>query len=138
MKNTDIRICLLGDNSVGKSNLSNVFAGETFIEHLKIIGDNINIVKTNIGNNKKINILLYDPEPNFNLLNYTQFLGFIIIYSITNRNSFLKCEYWLNEIKNPIIYIYIIIYYYLEINVMMKKIEKYYIKKEKNLLKKIR
>ena len=99
MKNTDIRICLLGDNSVGKSNLSNVFAGETFIEHLKIIGDNINIVKTNIGNNKKINILLYDPEPNFNLLNYTQFLGFIIIYSITNRNSFLKCEYWLNEIK---------------------------------------
>ena len=95
----------LGDGQVGKTSLilrfiDNVFSGN----YLSTIGIDVKIKKVTLENGKDIIVKISDTagQERFKAIasNYTKKAnGIILVYDITNPESFMEVEKWLSQIK---------------------------------------
>ena len=106
IKKLDYKIILLGDFSVGKSSIIAHFVDNNY-QKVKNQKKGKNKFKTiAIDNDSIAKLELYDTfgEEKFSdsLPNqfYKDAYGAIIVYDISNKKSFNKIEFWLNEINN--------------------------------------
>ena len=95
-----IKLILVGDHNTGKSTIINKYTQEktsdnTKVEfHTKIFNLNENTIRLNIWDTKGYNAFdnitnTYLREPN----------AFIILFDITNRNSFTNIKSWLDRLN---------------------------------------
>ena len=105
IKRTAISITLLGESTVGKTCINNVFLGIEFLEeHLTTVGlEKMNAVIT-IESGEKIKLKIWDTagQERFrsistNCLKSSQ--GAIVVFDLTNRETFEKVTDWLKQIR---------------------------------------
>ena len=105
IKRTAISISLLGESTVGKTCINNVFLGIEFLEeHLTTVGlEKMNAVIT-IESGEKIKLKIWDTagQERFrsissNSLKSSQ--GAIVVFDLTNRETFEKVTDWLKQIR---------------------------------------
>ena len=100
-----IKILFLGEAHVGKTNIISQFRGNRFFEDsLQTIEFDYYVSKINIDD-KNYKLILYDGpgQEKFRslYLNYFKTADiFIMVYDITNRESFEKLQNWLEKIKD--------------------------------------
>ena len=103
MKRKIIKFLLIGNIQVGKSSILDRFSDDKFNEyHSLTIGMNFLCKSINI-NNEPYEIQLWDSSghENFKLLTRTYYKvsdGIIIVYDISERNTFSDVKMWLNDI----------------------------------------
>lgn len=106
IKRTAISITILGETSVGKTCINNVFLGiEFFEEHLTTVGLEKMDALITIESGETIKLKIWDTagQERFrsissNSLKSSQ--GAIVVFDLTNRESFEKVEDWLTQIRN--------------------------------------
>ena len=102
-----LKFILIGDSSVGKSNIFSVYRDGTFSEKLQpSIG--VEFIAKNITINDTIfRIQVWDTAGQENFVSMTKVyyrnssVAFII-YDITEKESFHHIEFWLNELKKEV------------------------------------
>ena len=111
-----LKFIIIGDSSVGKSNILSVYNDGQFNEKLQpsigveFIAKNIEIEQT------KFRLQIWDTAGQENFLSMTKVYYknsccAFIVYDITEKNSFDHIDFWLNELKNeaPESIIYVLI-----------------------------
>ena len=106
MSNTipSIKVILLGESGVGKTNLINAFCNLDFQKYSDSTSVSIcNEVKYNYKNNT-YTILIWDTAGQEKFRSINKFVIrdskiVIIVYSIDNRNSFQEVDFWINYTK---------------------------------------
>ena len=106
MSNTipSIKVILLGESGVGKTNLINAFCNLEFQKYSDSTSVSIcNEVKYNHKNNT-YTILIWDTAGQEKFRSINKFVIrdskiVIIVYSIDNRNSFQEVDFWINYTK---------------------------------------
>ena len=99
-----IKIMLLGDSSVGKSSILRKYCKNEFLgKYITTIGIDFQIKNLTIDN-KKIKVQIWDTagEERYKVVTKSYFNssnGFIIIYDITNRESFCNVNNWIEQIS---------------------------------------
>ena len=100
-----IKIMVIGESKIGKTSLISRYCNNEFCggAYLSTIGIDYQIKDLNIRK-KKIRVQIWDTagqERYRNIAkNYFQSSdGFIIVYDITNTESFEKLDYWIEQIK---------------------------------------
>lgn len=101
------KIILIGDISVGKTSLLSRFSYKKFNSEVK---PTISIDFTHRVlqiYNESINILLYDTRglERFRMVPdsfYSKSKGVMLVFSITDQNSFEKIKFWIEEVKNKV------------------------------------
>ena len=103
-KNEDgIKIIILGQSGVGKTNLINVFIGAEFQEYSETT--TVSCIEGKITyENKSYTYNLWDTAGqeqyrSINKLFLRNAKIILIVYSIDNRNSFNEINYWINSVK---------------------------------------
>ena len=100
-----IRILALGNSKVGKTSYIIRNVKDIYEIHLSTIGFNIQIKKIELKNGKKVNVKFYDTSgqeryhslaPNF--IKTTD--GILLMYDITDRETFDAISKWYNDILN--------------------------------------
>lgn len=99
------KIVIIGDSNVGKTSLIKTYVNEKF-EHENIISTiGVDLLfKTIKINNKNIKLQIWDTagQERFKSLTtsyYKSADGFIVVFDITDKNSFENIKSWLEEIK---------------------------------------
>ena len=108
IKRTIISISLLGEGTVGKTQLCNYFTEKKFEENdIFTVGFDIKTIEYKLKNDEKIKIKIWDTAGQerfrnmvFQYLNNTN--GIIFVYDITNRESFNQLRNWIKNVKNKI------------------------------------
>ena len=102
------KILFCGDGYVGKTSIRRKFLGVTISsKYLMTIGADLSISRINFSlddtaYNMKIYILDIAGQPNFELVRAAYYQGSnaaFLVYDITDRQSFVNIERWVNEIK---------------------------------------
>ena len=99
-----IKLIIVGDSGVGKTNLINRFAADTFDSNSKeTIGVEF-IYKTLKINKEIFKIEIWDTAgqeryKSITSAYYKGARGAIIVYDITSEESFNNIEFWINEVK---------------------------------------
>lgn len=97
------KFLLIGDSGVGKSSLLLRFADDTYTEaYVTTIGVDFKIRTINVDN-KKIKLQIWDTagQERFRTITtsyYRGAQGIIVMYDITDRDTFENIKLWLNEI----------------------------------------
>ena len=105
MNGIPIKTLIIGDTSVGKTNIMTRFAKNEFSENtLATIGMNFGSKKITLENNKTICFQIWDTsgqEKFFCTPNsfFSGAHGCFIVYDITNQESFDHLDIWFNKIK---------------------------------------
>ena len=101
-----IKIMVIGESKIGKTSLISRYCNNDFLggAYLSTIGIDFQI-KNLVLNKKNIRLQIWDTagqERYRNIAkNYFQSSdGFIIVYDITNTESFEKLDYWIEQIKD--------------------------------------
>ena len=99
-----LKIILLGEKGVGKTSLINRYIFNKFILSDKNDSE-INIKKIDIDNDISAELSIYDTTNEQKLGKitknyYRDAYGVIIVFDLTNKNSFNKVKYWLKEINS--------------------------------------
>eukprot|EP01121_Diplochlamys_sp_Union-15-3_P013579 TRINITY_DN4237_c0_g1_i1.p1 TRINITY_DN4237_c0_g1~~TRINITY_DN4237_c0_g1_i1.p1 ORF type:complete len:236 (+),score=42.16 TRINITY_DN4237_c0_g1_i1:2-709(+) len=98
------KLLLLGDSGVGKSALMTRFAEEKFkTSFISTVGIDFKM-KTVTINGSRIKIQIWDTagQERFRTITKTYYRGahgYVLVYDITNKESFDHVKYWLGEIK---------------------------------------
>eukprot|EP00795_Rhopilema_esculentum_P005957 gene5957-11310_t len=98
------KILLVGDSGVGKSSLLIRFADDVFCDsYISTIGVDFKI-KTVLLDDKVVKLQIWDSagQERFKTLTTTYYRGahgIIVVYDVTDRNSFINCGQWLTEIE---------------------------------------
>ena len=98
-----IKLMILGDSTVGKSSILSKYCKNEFYEkYISTIGIDFQMKYINI-NNKKIKLQIWDTagQERYRVVTKNYFNtgdGFIIIYDITNRESFNNVTNWVEQI----------------------------------------
>ena len=106
IKRTAISLSLLGETAVGKTCINNVFLGIEFLdEHLTTVGLEKMDALITIDTGETIKLKIWDTagqerfrSVSINSLKSSQ--GAIVVFDLTNRQSFEKVEDWLSQIRN--------------------------------------
>ena len=99
-----IKLLIVGDTCVGKTNFISVFMGNTFSEnYMTTSGIDLKTTKIEIRN-KKIRIQLWDTagQEKYRAITKTLFLkvqGILILYDITKESSFNHLKDWIKSIR---------------------------------------
>ena len=102
-----IKLLTLGETGVGKTSIILRYTDNSFLNsQLYTIGIDCKIKKIKIDN-KLINVLIWDTAGQERFRNITSHYynnadGILLVYDISNRESFEKLNYWLNEINQKI------------------------------------
>ena len=115
MSKIEYKILLLGDSGIGKEYIFKTLSNEEFNKkNVSTIGIdkrtlNFNIEIDNNGKkeSKNCNIILFDTAGQERYKSITKTYvkgrdGIILLYSITNKSSFISVETWINSIKDSI------------------------------------
>lgn len=100
-----LKILILGDSGVGKSNLLSRFCDDKYDENKKAtIGLDIYNYSGN-SNGQRVQVNFWDTagQEKYRSISttfYKDALGIILTFDITNRNSFTNLDIWFHEIKN--------------------------------------
>ena len=106
IKRTAISISLLGETCVGKTCINNVFLGIEFLdEHLTTVGLEKMDALITIESGQTIKLKIWDTagQERFRSISSTSLKnsqGAIVVFDLTNRQSFEKVEEWLIQIRN--------------------------------------
>ena len=102
-----IKILILGESTVGKTNILTMFMDKKFNpNHMTTTG--IDLKTTNIElKNKKIRIQIWDTcgQEKYKSIIKNLFLkvqGILAVYDITNRNSFSNLKNWIKSVKSDV------------------------------------
>ena len=99
-----IKLLTLGETGVGKTSIILRYTDNSFLNsQLYTIGIDCKIKKIKIDN-KYINVLIWDTAGQERFRNITSHYynnadGILLVYDISNRESFENLNYWLNEIN---------------------------------------
>merc|ERR1712112_94651 len=101
---TTLKILIIGDSGAGKSSLLLRFTDDTFDpEQAATIGVDFKVKTLNVdGNRAKLAIWDTAGQERFRTLTpsyYRGAQGVIVVYDVTNRESFSKIENWLTELE---------------------------------------
>ena len=99
-----IKLGLLGDSQVGKTSICNSILGYDFGELETTIGANKIEKKHRLNNGKEVKIILWDTagQERFRsavFITVKNADGIILVFDVTNKNSFDNLGTWLPEIK---------------------------------------
>lgn len=98
-----MKIVLAGDGSVGKTSLRNSYLGRTFKSKYEMtIGADFALHQAEIaGRSVKFQIWDLAGQPRFKdvrSLYYMGCVGALLLFDVTNRDSFQSLEHWINEL----------------------------------------
>lgn len=99
-----IKIIIIGDSSVGKSNILTKFVDDEFnVNNSTTVGVDYKVVRVDYGQ-KTVKLLLWDTagQERFNAIVKTFYKDaqvVILVFDLTNRASFDNIEFWLNQVK---------------------------------------
>jgi small GTP-binding protein len=99
------KILLLGDSSVGKTCLLLRYSDDTFTEnHISTIGLDYRFKLVTLENDKKVKLQIWDTagQDRFRAITknyYKGAHGIILVYDVTNINSFNNIKSWVSQIK---------------------------------------
>ena len=105
MKNNRIKVILLGESGVGKTNLINVTVGEKFNENEETTFASCFVEKVYKINNKEYTLNIWDTigQERFRQLTKLFFKDskiVILVYDKSFKQTFVELNYWKEEIKN--------------------------------------
>ena len=100
-----VKIVLLGESGVGKTNIIRRYGGDTFDEKLEPTSKVYFCSRAFSINKKLISFYLWDTPGKEKLTRYIKFFlneadALLLVYDITNKKSFNELKnYWIKEIK---------------------------------------
>jgi small GTP-binding protein len=103
--NDSYKVILIGDSGVGKSSIVYRFTENIFVDsYITTIGVDFKI-KTLVYNGEQIRLKLWDTagQERFRTITNTYYRGsdgYIIVYDISQRESFKNLDYWLEQVDN--------------------------------------
>ena len=106
IKNSTIKVVLLGDSSVGKTCIFERLKNNEFpMDQIATIGADKSDIKFTLEKGKEINITLLDTAGQERFRSADIKIckaahGIILVFSFTNRESFENLENWINLIKD--------------------------------------
>ena len=106
--NFNFKIILIGDISVGKSSIIKRYINNSFnSEYFCTIGTELSKKTVIIGENKKVNLFIWDTcgQEKFRSVTrqyYIDSQGIILVFDLTNKNSFNDLQSWYDEAINYI------------------------------------
>ena len=106
LKRDVIKISLLGNQNVGKTTIRNVFLNQEYSDYsLSTVGVNKANTYLTLDNGNKIKLIIWDTagQERFHSISLSTIKnsqGVILIFDVTNRESFNDLNVWINEIKN--------------------------------------
>ena len=101
-----LKIILLGEIGVGKSSLINRYINNKFSAFSQAsIGDDTKTKKVEVDQNLRVDLLISDPTNEEKLGKFTKnyYLdahGALIVYDLTNEQSFQKVRFWMEELNS--------------------------------------
>ena len=107
-KELEIKICLLGDVSVGKTSIASRFCKNSFNEnYINTIGGAYQQQNIVLNNGAKIKLHIWDTSGqdrfrSMTNLYYRDAQVAILTYDVTNENSLDSLNYWLNELNDKV------------------------------------
>ena len=98
------KIIILGDKGVGKSSLINRYVSNKFNPGV-VIGDKVKRKRLELDNQTIVELLINDSTEEEKLGKYTKHYykdahGALVIFDITNRQSFTNLKTWIEEVKS--------------------------------------
>ena len=111
------KVLLLGDSSVGKTCFLLRYCDKSFQDaHLSTIGLDYRLKTMTLQNNKSIKLQIWDTagQDRFRAITknyYKGANGIILIYDVTNKQTFENVKNWISQIKeeaNPNVIIYLV------------------------------
>ena len=99
------KIITLGETSVGKSSLIGYFIDQKFsYNYLPTLGFDFKVKKLELPNGKNIKLKIFDTAgqerfKSMSLSHLKQIDGVLLIYDITNKESFDSVNKWMNDIR---------------------------------------
>ena len=107
-KEFEIKICLLGDVSVGKTSIASRFCKNSFNEnYINTIGGAYQQQNIALNNGAKIKLHIWDTSGqdrfrSMTNLYYRDAQVAILTYDVTNEQSLESLNYWLNELNDKV------------------------------------
>ena len=107
-KEYEIKICLLGDVSVGKTSIASRFCKNSFNEnYINTIGGAYQQQNIVLNNGAKIKLHIWDTSGqdrfrSMTNLYYRDAQVAILTYDVTNEQSLESLNYWLNELNDKV------------------------------------
>lgn len=104
----EFKIVLLGDLSVGKSSIANRYIKGNFSnKYIATIGGSFYAKNIKLKNNELIKLHIWDTGgserfKSISNIYYRNADGALLIYDVTNENSLLNLNFWIQELKNNV------------------------------------
>ena len=142
-KEFEIKICLLGDVSVGKTSIASRFCKNSFNEnYINTIGGAYQQQNIVLNNGAKIKLHIWDTSGqdrfrSMTNLYYRDAQVAILTYDVTNEQSLESLNYWLNELNDKVEIDNMLLCLAGNKNDVDSSEKKYQRQKENNLLKSI-
>ena len=101
-----LKIILLGEIGVGKSSLINRYINNKFSAFNQAsIGDDVKSKKVDVDQNLRVELLISDPTNEEKLGKFTKNYyvdahGALIVYDLSNEQSFQKVRFWMEELNS--------------------------------------
>lgn len=99
------KILIIGDSGVGKTSILNRFSTDTFNESfISTIGVDFKIKKVNVnGNDVKLQVWDTAGQERFRTITSSYYRGahgIIIVFDVSDKDSFLNVDHWIKEIDS--------------------------------------
>ena len=107
-KEIEIKVCLLGDVSVGKTSIASRYSKNTFSDlYINTIGGAYQQQSVTLNNGTKIRLHIWDTSGqdrfrSMTNLYYQDAQVAILTYDVTNEESLESLNYWLEQLNNKV------------------------------------
>ena len=107
-KEIEIKVCLLGDVSVGKTSIASRYCKNTFSDlYINTIGGAYQQQSVSLNNGTKIRLHIWDTSGqdrfrSMTNLYYQDAQVAILTYDVTNEESLESLNYWLEQLNNKV------------------------------------